>query len=499
MGQGVLPFQYVGEQRGQGMTVYAGLGVYLDMLHAAGLPALADREVGVRAGQGYRDGQMLTALVLLNLAGGEGVRDIAVLEQDEGLCALVRSVEQRGLGRRERQVEEQRWRRARGRTFPSESSIFRYLAAFHDAAQEERRSQEGTPLAFIPVPNQPLQGLRRVNRHFVAWVQQAHPEKTATLDMDATLIETGKQEARYSYKGYKAYQPFQVYWAEQGLLVDSEFRDGNVPAGHEQLRVLKESLTALPPGVGEVRLRSDTAGYQQDLLLYCGEGQDPRFGVVPFAVGADMTPALRAAVRETPEEDWYPLEHPGQEWAEVCYVPDWVGHTHRQGTYRYLAVREPVRQSILPGMEGQLSFDALAMEGRAYKVTAVVTNRDLPGAELIRWYRGRCGKSEEVHGVLKSDLAGGRMPSGAFGENAAWWAITVLSANLHSAVQRLALGNTWLHRRLKAVRYGLIHVAGRVVTHGRRLLVRLQAEHPAMGTLLPARGRILACATGPPG
>ncbi len=53
----------------------------------------------------------------------------------------------------------------------------------------------------------------------------------------------------------------------------SEFRDGNVPAGHEQLRVLQESLRHLPDSVKRVSLRSDTAGYQEELLLYCGEGK----------------------------------------------------------------------------------------------------------------------------------------------------------------------------------------------------------------------------------
>ncbi len=47
----------------------------------------------------------------------------------------------------------------------------------------------------------------------------------------------------------------------QGVLsLHSEFRDGNVPAGHEQLRVLKDSLAGLPESVTKVFLRSDTAG-----------------------------------------------------------------------------------------------------------------------------------------------------------------------------------------------------------------------------------------------
>ena len=55
-----------------------------------------------------------------------------------------------------------------------------------------------------------------------------------------------------------------------------------------------------------------------------------------------------------------------------------------------------------------------------YKVTGVVTNRrrlrkasGIPGDELIWWYRQRCGKGEEVHGVLKrtSPAAGCRRGS----------------------------------------------------------------------------------------
>ena len=67
--------------------------------------------------------------------------------------------------------------------------------------------------------------------------------------MDATLVETHKEDALFSYKGYKAYQPFNTYWAEQELVLHTEFRDGNVPAGYEQLRVFKDALDMLPEGV----------------------------------------------------------------------------------------------------------------------------------------------------------------------------------------------------------------------------------------------------------
>ena len=133
-----------------------------------------------------------------------------------------------------------------------------------------------------------------------------------------------------------------------------------------------------------------------------------------------------------------------------------------------------------------------------YKVSGPVTNRDVDAEELVWWYRQRCGKGEEVYSVLKEDLAGGRLPSGLFGANAAWWAITVLTFNLNSALKRLALGGEWVSKRMKAVRFGIISLPGRVVRHARRLVIRLARGHPSYDLLVSARRRIAALANGSP-
>jgi hypothetical protein len=66
-------------------------------------------------------------------------------------------------------------------------------------------------------------------------------------------------------------------------------------------------------------------------------------------------------------------------------------------------------------------FPRMDMCNKRYKVTALVTNLEWSGEEIVHWYRQRCGKSEEVHSIMKEDLAGGRFPSSDFGENACWW------------------------------------------------------------------------------
>jgi hypothetical protein len=508
MAQGMLPFHYDEEKTGSGMTALGGLPLYLELMHVAGVLESLRREVQVAGEQGWDDVQVVQALVLLQLAGGEAVDDLRLLEADAGFCTVLRQVETSGLPRRLRRALLARWRKERTRAVPSPSAAFRYLERFQPAAEE--LAQQGQ--ATIPAPTPGLRGLYRVNRDFLAWVQQCRPQTEATLDMDATLIESFKRDALFCYQHYQAYQPLTVRWAEQGVIAHSEFRDGNVPAGYQQLRVLQEALAMLPPGVQQVRLRSDTAGYEQELLRSCAEGKHPRFGVIEFAVGVDVTAAFKTAVAQLAPEDWQPLERvdqagqrhrTGQEWAEVCFVPNWVGQSLKGPTYRFLATREPLAQRALPGLEvaaDQLSFPSITLGEQRYKLHGVVTNRlTLAGDAVIRWYRERCGKGEEVHKVLKEDLAGGVLPSGQFGANAAWWAITVLAHNLHVAAQLLALTVAWLGKRLKAVRFALIGAPGRVVRHARGLAIRLSHGHPALPVLLAARQRLLVLARGSPG
>ena len=111
--------------------------------------------------------------------------------------------------------------------------------------------------------------------------------------------------------------------------------------------------------------------------------------------------------------------------------------------------------------------------------------------------RQRCGKGEEVHSVLKRDLAGGRLPSGKFGGNAAWWTMAVLAFHLNSIMKWLVWGGRWRHKRLKAIRFGLVTLGGRVVRHARRWIICLARGHPSYPVLLRARERIRELAAAP--
>jgi hypothetical protein len=497
--QGVLPFRYENELTTSGLTALAGLPPYLELAVVSGLTDSIRRHLRVCSGQkqGWADDQIVMSLVLLNVAGGDCVDDLRILEKDDGFTRVLLRVEMHGLRRKERREQERRWRKERKRAVPSPSAVFRYLGAFDNPTEEAKRADRR---AFIPAPNEHLQALGQVNKDFLRFAQRKSPQREATLDQDTSLVETYKQEARYGYLGDKTYQPMTTYWAEQDMVAHSEFRDGNVPANYQNLRALKETLAVLPEGVVKVYFRGDTAANQKDLLKYCAEGKNERFGVIEFAVGVDVTAEFKRAVAEVEEGEWQPLEREvegrrvktEQEWAEVCFVPNWTAHRKEGPVYRYIAIRELLEQAGLPGLDAQLPFPSMSFGEKRYKVFGMVSNRDIPGDKLIWWQRGRCGKGEEIHKVMKEDLAGGHLPSGRFGANAAWWGIMVLAFNLNSLMKRLVLPEGWAPKRLKAIRFGFISLAGRVVSRARRLIIRLSKGHPAYELLMDVRQRLRA-------
>ncbi len=186
MAQGLLSFQYEDDASSAGLTSMAGLPLYLELMAAAKLGEVIRRHLKMRLKQGWSDVQHIISLILLNLAGGDCLDDLKVLEADRGFGEILRAVEVQGLRYRARRGVEKRWRKERKRVVPSPSAARRYLEAFHDAEQEKLREPH---TAFVPQPNQELQGLLEVSKELVSFGQRLAPQAIATLDMDATLIE----------------------------------------------------------------------------------------------------------------------------------------------------------------------------------------------------------------------------------------------------------------------------------------------------------------------
>jgi hypothetical protein len=427
------------------LTARAGLTLVSEAMLALGLEELVGGRLSLRRRKrGFSEFDKLHAVVLVQAAGGESVEDVEVLARDAGLLRLV------------------------GRPWPSPDALHAFLAGFHDEVQMKSRPAEG---AWIPEENEALRGLAEVNRELVHRIVATTTASRATLDLDATVIESHKREARPHYKGGRGYQPTAVLWAEQDLVVADQYRDGNVPAGMHTPEVARRAVAALPAGVKERYFRGDSACYDEKLLKYLVKEK------IAFTISADMTQELRRVCTQA-DLGWALLEGRAREtvdFAEVAFTPgDWP---KTASPLRYVALRiSPCQASLLSDSP---------------KYLAIVSNRwQISSADLVRWHWEKAGTIELTHDVTKNELAAGAPPSGKFGVNAAWYRINLLTYNLLTLLRRHALPDRFRQARPKRLRYEVFTVAAEISSHARQLTARLGAPPLTTEELIAARGRL---------
>jgi hypothetical protein len=291
-----------------------------------------------------------------------------------------------------------------------------------------------------------------------------------TVDQDATILESRKQQALPTYEGERGYQPMRAVWAETGLVLADQFRDGNVPAQMEPLEVAQRAFAAVPKSVSEYYYRGDSACHEArlvDWLRHEKRKGGPR-GRIGFAISARMSKALHEAIQALPEQAWEPYgePHPQQirECAEVPFVPGEKSEKKDAQPLRYVAIR--IRKK-----PGEL-FD----DGSRVRHFALLTSRwELKAPRLIEWHREKAGSIELVHDVLKNELGAGVLSSKYFGANAAWLRWAVIAHNVLTALKRLALPAELVTARPKRLRFLIFNTPGRLVHHARQLILRLAA------------------------
>ncbi len=96
---------------------------------------------------------------------------------------------------------------------------------------------------------------------------------------------------------------------------------------------------------------------------------------------------------------------------------------------------------------------------------------------------------------VKNDLAGGVMPCGRFGANAAWWRLNLLVHNLLVLLEVEALPDVLSRARPKTLRFRLFNLPGRIVRHARGWVLKLYQGLPFAEALVMARRRLVALAS----
>jgi hypothetical protein len=457
--QGLLPFDFDASDATDEVTGRAGLPLLLETMMALRVGQAVKQHVKLRKrNAGFSEAEMVEDLVLLLGAGGECLDDLAILAADKGLLRLCDRDK-----------------------LPSPDAARSFLLGFHDEnLLKTARSENPADEASVIYPEgAALVGLARVQEHVVAELSRHRPQSVATLEMDATIIESHKKQALPHYKGGRGYQPSLVYWVEQDLVVADEFRDGNVPAGKGPVEVVKRAFAALPASVEHRRFRADSAAYEDTTLKWLA---DPANRIERFTVSADMTPPLRKLAEQVASTEWKVYENRDNEtvlFAEVDFQP---GQWPKQAA--------PMRTIVLKIERRQADMFA---EHGGIKYLGIVSNdfgEDC--AALVRWHYRKAGCIEVVHDVVKNELGGGVLPCAAFGANAAWFRLCLVTYNLLSAMKVLALPPPFEDARPKRLRFAVFNLPARLVSHARKLLARVAKCLLERADMLFGRARLRA-------
>ena len=293
-----------------------------------------------------------------------------------------------------------------------------------------------------------LEGLGPVNRRILKRALKYKKEKEYTLDIDVTGIESEKETARMTYKGYKGYMPMVGHLAENGLVVGDEFREGNDSPGSRNLEFLKYCRRQMPKGKKIKAFRADSAAYQAKVINYCHEQR------IAYAIGGNLDEAVKKAISTIKKDAWRP------------YQNGFIGETvhcmnKTKEAFRLVVIRRPFQGSLFGSEEGSERY------------TMIATNRHEPAEEVVKWYNQRGEHSENRIKELKIGFGMERMPCGQFAANAVFFRIGVLAYNISQLFKLIILDESWHRHQVQTLRWKLYGTAGKIVFHGRYVYLKV--------------------------
>ena len=294
-------------------------------------------------------------------------------------------------------------------------------------------------------------GMERVNDGVVRKVLKREDRKGYTLIIDPTMIESWKREAQMTYLGFKGYRPVVATLKENGLAILYEFRQGNDSGG--KLRILEKAFGKMPRGKRIEEVLLDSEYYTNDVIDYL-ETKGVR-----WAICVDKDSSVMGAIGAIPEEDWRPYRSEDglmtdRELSETI-------HTTNRGTsaFRLIVLRWKDRQA-------DLFRDS-------YHYHCIATGMIEESAQEVVWRYNKRAQIENHIKEIKSGFGMDRMPSGEFLANAVHFAIGVMTYNLFIAQRLFVMPEPWRTKTIKTLRWLLLEVAGRVVHHGRRVILKV--------------------------
>jgi len=420
------------------LTSRAGTALLVGVADKVGLTrALAQAMADVRKRSSRHDpGRTLLDLATMLADGGDCLADLSALRDQRTLFGDV----------------------------PSQATAWRALAALADGRLSALRQARAQARARV-------------------W-QLAGAPRRVMLDLDATLItaHSEKEQAAGTYKHGFGFHPLLCYEATTEEALAGVLRPGNAGANTAAdhiaaLELAVEQLPAQALGPG-VLVRADSGGASHDFLdRVVSRG-------FRFSVGFDLTEPVREAILTVPEQAWRPAQTQAGEPREGAAVAELALELEANG---WPAGTRAICRRERPHPGAQLSFT----DHNGYRFQVFITNQQGKRIERLE-------QLHRQHAVVEDRIRCGKdtglrnLPFQKFAPNAAWLELALLGQDLLAWTQRLLLTGELARCEPKRLRYRLLHVAGRITRHARRVRLHLPRGWPWGEALLAAFERLRA-------
>ena len=319
------------------------------------------------------------------------------------------------------------------------------------------------------------------------WAAGLNPVTTdgyVTLDFDATLLDahSDKERAAPTYKKGYGFHPLGCWLDNTSEALAAILRPGNAGANtaDDHVGVLDAALAQLPvaplgldPVNGVPMLaRADSAGTSHGFLNAL------RRRGIEFSVGFDITEAVRFAILDVPADAWVEAVHQDYELREGAGVAELTALLDLSG---WPAGTRAICRREEPHCGAH--FTLFEPEGWRYQVFLTDSpDDDLPYLEAR--HRGHARVEDRIRCAKDTGLR--NLPFFEFSNNAVWVELVLMAQDLIAWTQGLCLTGKLAKAEPKALRYMLLHVAGRLVRGGGAVNLRLQEDWPWAGYLARA-------------
>lgn len=422
MAQGILNFSV--EATNERLTPRAGEIIFGEYLKAIGLDKLCELHLPApQSNRGFSPYTFIQSLLLMLHSGGKSLDDIRVIKEDNAMRTLLKM-----------------------KNIPTADATGKWL---------KRHGLLG------------VYSMEQINRTLLKRYLK-RVEEPLVLDIDASVIESHKETAAYTYKMIPGYTPM-IGHINGGYVIHSEFRSGNIAPADTNLSFIERCMSQLPKTQSLAFVRADAASYQHQLFDYCDVHG------ITYTIGAHLDSSVLESIKElttweTLRQDEGKSHHLKEEVAEFIHTMN-----NSQKAFRLIVIRKQITP-ILPTLEETLSEEEKLQYAREhYSVIATNADEEMSMQAVVYFYRQRGDTSENRIKELKNGFNLKYLPTSDFIANAFYFQIGVLAYNLFVLFKE-TLQSSWQRHTIRTLRYKLYNIAGKVITHARETILKVNHQ-----------------------